>query len=78
EPGTGNLFITEKEGSIKFFQTAHGKLGFVSGVPEVDYGGQGGIGDIAFAPDYATIKAIYLSWAEAGDGDTRGAVVGRG
>ncbi|MFN2100112.1 PQQ-dependent sugar dehydrogenase [Altererythrobacter sp. MF3-039] len=78
EPGTGNLFITEKEGSIKFFQTANGKLGFVSGVPEVDYGGQGGLGDIAFAPDYATSKAIYLSWAEAGDGDTRGAVVGRG
>ena len=29
-------------------------------------------------PDFANNKWIYLSWAEAGDGDTRGAVVGRG
>ena len=24
------------------------------------------------------VRTIYLSWAEAGDGDTRGAVVGKG
>ncbi|MDN3645936.1 PQQ-dependent sugar dehydrogenase [Pontixanthobacter aestiaquae] len=78
EPGTGNVFITEKSGAIKFFQPANGKIGFVTGEPEVDYGGQGGLGDIAFAPDYQTSKMVYLSWAEAGDGDTRGAVVGRG
>lgn len=78
EPRTGNLFITERRGDIKFYQPANGKLGFVSGVPDVDYGGQGGLGDIAFAPDYATSRAIYLSWAEAGEGNTRGAAVGRG
>ncbi|WP_271439089.1 PQQ-dependent sugar dehydrogenase [Pontixanthobacter luteolus] len=78
EPTTGNLFITEKSGQIKFFQPENGKVGTVSGVPAVDYGGQGGLGDIAFAPDYDQSGMIYLSWAEAGDGDTRGAVVGRG
>ena len=78
EPGTGNVFITEKSGAIKFFQPANGKIGFVTGEPEVDYGGQGGLGDIAFAPDYETSGTIYLSWVEAGEGDTRGAVVGRG
>ncbi len=78
EPDTGILFVTEKEGTIKFYRTMDGKLGSVSGVPEVDYGGQGGLGDIAFAPDYANTKAIYLSWAEAGEDDTRGAAVGRG
>ncbi len=78
EPGTGNIFITEKEGTVKFYQPASGKMGFVSGVPDVDFGGQGGLGDIAFAPDYEDSGRIYLSWAEAGDGDTRGAVVGRG
>lgn len=78
EPGTGTLFITEKEGTIKFYQPANDKLGFVSGVPEVDYGGQGGLGDIAFAPDYETSSAIYLSWVEAGKNNTRGAVVGKG
>lgn len=65
-------------GPIKIYQTANGKLGFVSGVPEVDFGGQGGLGDIAFAPDYASSGTIYLSWVEAGSSDTRGAVVGKG
>lgn len=78
EPGAGNLFITEAKGAIKFVQTATGRLGTVSGVPEVDFGGQGGLGDIAFAPDFETSRAIYLSWIEAGEGKTRGAVVGRG
>ncbi|HUQ13159.1 MAG TPA: PQQ-dependent sugar dehydrogenase [Novosphingobium sp.] len=76
EPGTGNLFVTEKAGRIKFVQ-ANGRLGTVTGAPKVDYGGQGGLGDIAFAPDYVISRMIYLSWVEAGDADTRGAVVGR-
>lgn len=78
EPGTGILFITEKEGTIKFYDPSAGTTGNVTGVPKVDYGGQGGLGDIAFAPDYAASKTIYLSWAEAGNGDTRGAAVGKG
>ncbi|ABC62545.1 PQQ-dependent sugar dehydrogenase [Erythrobacter litoralis] len=81
-PGTHTLFITEKAGTMKFVDTRTGRLGTVTGVPEVDYGGQGGLGDIAFLPSEAanTIdsRTIYLSWAEAGAGDTRGAVVGRG
>lgn len=76
EPGTGNLFITQKQGKIVFL-TEEGQRGTVSGVPSVAYGGQGGLGDFVFAPDYASSKAVYLSWAEAGDGDTRGAAVGR-
>jgi glucose/arabinose dehydrogenase len=81
-PGTGMLFVTEKAGSLKFVDTASGAVGTVSGVPEVAYGGQGGLGDIAFLPAEASDRfggrTIYLSWAEAGDGDTRGAAVGRG
>ena len=81
-PGTGVLFVTEKSGSLKFIETATGKQGTVSGAPKVDYGGQGGLGDVAFLPaeSSATLggRTIYLSWAEAGVGDTRGAVVGRG
>jgi aldose sugar dehydrogenase len=76
EPGTGNLFVTERGGKIKFLH-GNGRLGFVSGVPAVDYGGQGGLGDFVFAHDYAASRQVYLSWVEAGDGDTRGAVVGR-
>ncbi len=81
-PGTSTLFITEKPGTMKFVDTATGRLGTVTGMPEVDFGGQGGLGDIAFLPsessDNLDSRTIYLSWAEAGDNDTRGAVVGRG
>ncbi|GGD67470.1 PQQ-dependent sugar dehydrogenase [Croceicoccus mobilis] len=76
EPGTNNLFVTLKKGEITFLRP-DGTRGTVSGVPEVDYGGQGGLGDFRFAPDYESSHAVYLSWAEAGDGDTRGAAVAR-
>ncbi|MFO6445640.1 PQQ-dependent sugar dehydrogenase [Erythrobacter sp. NE805] len=81
-PGTATLFVTEKSGKLKFVDTVTGTVGTVSGVPAVDYGGQGGLGDVAFLPGEtsATLggRTIYLSWAEAGEGDTRGAAVGRG
>lgn len=85
-PGTQMLFVTEKSGTMKFIDTAASggaaSIGTVSGVPTVDYGGQGGLGDVAFldseADDTIDGRTIYLSWAEAGDGDTRGAAVGKG
>lgn len=80
DPGTGVLFVTEKKGRIKFLRP-DGKVGSVSGVPEVDYGGQGGLGDFIFAPTQPRSqldrRTVYLSWSEAGAGNTRGAAVGR-
>lgn len=81
-PGTQTLFVTEKAGAIKWFDLASKRSGIVSGAPQVDYGGQGGLGDIAFLPEESNAslgtRTIYLSWAEAGPNDTRGAAVGRG
>lgn len=81
-PGTQTLFVTERAGTIKWFDLASKRTGTVTGAPKVDYGGQGGLGDIAFLPSEANAalgtRTIYLSWVEAGDNDTRGAVVGRG
>lgn len=81
-PGTQMLFITEKAGTLKVMDTVSGNVSTITGAPQVDYGGQGGFGDIAFLASEAgqplNGRTIYLSWAEAGDGDTRGAVVGRG
>ena len=80
DESSGVLFVTEREGQLRF-RMPDGRLGTVSGVPSVDYGGQGGLGDIVFAPGQTGAldrRVIYLSWAEAGQGDTRGAAVGRG
>lgn len=81
-PGTATLFVTEKAGTVKLLDTKTGETATVSGAPKVDYGGQGGLGDIAFLPSEASdtlgTRTIYLSWAEAGENDTRGAAVGKG
>jgi aldose sugar dehydrogenase len=72
----GRLLVTEKPGRLKLLDLAGG-TGTVSGGPEVDHGGQGGLGDVVLHPRFADNQRVYLSWAEAGDGDTRGAAVGR-
>ncbi len=77
-PMNGTLFITEKAGTMKFYEPATGRSGSVTGLPEVAYGGQGGLGDIAFAPDFAQSGTVYLSWAANAGSGTRKAVVGRG
>lgn len=75
----GIALITEKEGTMRFvdFGPDAPRIGSISGVPEVDYGGQGGLGDVVPHPDFAENGMIYFSYAEAGEDDTRGAVVAR-
>ena len=73
----GRLLVTEKKGTL-FIVTQDGeKSRPVDGVPDVDYGGQGGLGDVALHPEFADNGLIYLSYAEAGVGGTRGAAVMR-
>ena len=75
-PGGRQALITEQRGTLKLW-TVGGAAVDVAGVPAVDYGGQGGLGDVILHPDFDRNRMIYLSWAEAGDGGTRGAAVGR-
>lgn len=74
--GDGRLLVTEKGGALRLM-APDGSKGTITGVPEVAYGGQGGFGDVILHPDFDDNALVYLSWAEAGDGDTRGAAVGR-
>jgi glucose/arabinose dehydrogenase len=78
-PGTGQALITQREGKLLLW-TRSGDASAtldIAGVPQVDAGGQGGLGDVVPHPDFARNRLLYLSWVEAGQGDTRGAVVGR-
>ncbi len=76
-PGTNSALVTEKKGTLKLWREGSDQAVTVAGTPKVAYGGQGGFGDVIAAPDFATSGMVYLSWAEEGQGDTRGAVVGR-
>lgn len=77
-PGPGpRALITEKRGRLKLLWNSIGRVGDVKGAPEVDYGGQGGFGDVVLHPRFAQNRLVYLSWVEPGQGGNRGAVVGR-
>ena len=72
------LLVTQKAGELFVVDTETGAKTKVAGVPTVAYGGQGGLGDIIVAPDFATSNLVYLSYVEAGtgsDSDTFGAKV---
>ncbi|MFK7828512.1 MAG: PQQ-dependent sugar dehydrogenase [Congregibacter sp.] len=71
------LLVTETKGNLYIVTPEGGKSFAVGGVPDVDYGGQGGLGDVALHPDFGTNGVIYLSYAEAGSGGTRGAAIMR-
>ncbi|MEM8817598.1 MAG: PQQ-dependent sugar dehydrogenase [Pseudomonadota bacterium] len=73
----GRMLITEKPGRLLVVTQTGEKSAPLDGVPSVAYGGQGGLGDVILHPDFADNDIIYLSYAEAGDGDTRGAAVAR-
>lgn len=72
----GRLLVTEKRGALKLY-TINGAAEDIGGVPQVAYQGQGGLGDIVLHPQFEENGIVYLSYAEPGEGDTRGAAVAR-
>lgn len=77
----GRLLVSEKKGALKLVALgatpAGNRTGEISGIPQVDYGGQGGFGDVVLHPKFADNGWVYLSYAEAGEDDTRGGAVAR-
>ena len=71
------ILVTEKKGRLLLVDNQGNKRS-VSGLPDVDYGGQGGLGDVALHPDFLNNGMVYLSYVESATDGTRGAVVGRG
>jgi glucose/arabinose dehydrogenase len=64
----GRLLVTEKRGEIKLYDPETGDIGDVSGVPDVAYQGQTGLGDLVLDPDYADNDRVYLSYVAPVDG----------
>lgn len=72
----GHLLVTEKPGNL-LLVSPEGTKAEVSGVPEVAYGGQGGMGDVILGPDFADTDHVYISYAERGEDGLQGAAVAR-
>jgi glucose/arabinose dehydrogenase len=74
----GRMLVTERPGRLRIV-TASGQLSpAVTGLPEVDFRGQGGLLDVALDPNFATNQLIYLSFSEPRGEKMNGTAVARG
>lgn len=74
----GSMLVTERPGRLRIV-TPDGEVSDpVTGVPEVDNRKQGGLLDVAVAPDFATNRVIYLSFSEPHEDGTNNTAVARG
>ena len=60
----GRLLVTEKRGSMQILDANGTLLKKITGFPEVDAGGQGGMLDVALDPNFSKNKMIYWSFSE--------------
>lgn len=64
----GRMLVTAKQGAMHIV-TPEGEVGpAIEGVPEVDDRGQGGLLDVAPAPDFAESNKIFFSFSEPREG----------
>lgn len=71
----GRALITEKPGTLRIVGKDGSKSDAIAGPPKVVDIDQGGLLDVRLAPDFATSGTIYLSYAEARDGNKNGTSV---
>jgi glucose/arabinose dehydrogenase len=74
----GRFLVSEKKGALRVVGQDGQLFGSIEGVPDVDYRGQGGLGDVVLHPQFDSNRLVYLSYAESGVGGVRGAAVARG
>ena len=68
----GGFLVTERGGNLRRIGADGSISEPVKGVPAVAARGQGGLLDVALAPDFATSHRIYLTYAEPGENGTSG------
>jgi glucose/arabinose dehydrogenase len=73
----GRAQVTLQAGTIWLLKADGTKAGNVTGGPDVEAKGQGGLGDIILHPDFATTGQVYISYVErdADNAELSGAAV---
>jgi glucose/arabinose dehydrogenase len=74
----GRMLVSEKNGTLSIITGDGTKSQPITGVPEVDDRGQGGLLGLALHPDFASNRLVYMSFSEPGDGRTNSTAVARG
>ena len=74
----GRLLITEKTGFMQIHDATGKLVKKITGFPDVNDAGQGGMLDVALDPGFATNKMIYWSYSEtSGDGNLMAVAKGK-
>lgn len=73
----GRLLVTERAGRLRVWSADAGLSEPVAGIPEVWANGQGGLLDVALAPDFETSRLVYLSYARPGPDGGAATALGR-
>jgi glucose/arabinose dehydrogenase len=73
----GRMLVTERTGRLRLVTAAGAVSAPLTGIPETQARGQGGLLDVELDPDFATSRWVYLSYAEPGTGGA-GTSVARG
>lgn len=77
-PDNRGMLITLKGGQLRLWQPDKGLSDPLTGVPKVWANGQGGLLDVALAPDFERSRRVWLSFAEADSEGKAGTAVGYG
>ncbi|WP_394804024.1 PQQ-dependent sugar dehydrogenase [Citrobacter farmeri] len=77
-PGDNGMLITLKGGQLRHWQAGKGLSDPLPGVPKVWASGQGGLLDVALAPDFSQSRRVWLSFAQADTQGNAGTAVGYG
>lgn len=71
----GDMLVTEVGGKLVLLKEDTFKKRTVRNVPKVVSSGQGGLLDIVVDPDFADNNTVYLSYSEAGAGNSKGTAI---
>lgn len=77
-PNDAGILITERPGTLRVWTKENGLSAPISGVPKVHAQGQGGLLDVALAPDFFRSRRVYLAYAERRDKQHSATTVGFG
>ena len=69
-PNGDDILMTGRMGAFFIYDADSGEVSELDGAPDVATQGQGGLLDVALAPDFETSNVIYMTWSGAVDGGT--------
>lgn len=73
----GNYLVTERPGRLQLLDS-EGNLTEISGVPEVQATGQGGLLEVSIHPDFENNQFVYLTYSKPNGGDETATALARG